>query len=129
MTNEKKYIVTIIDDGSRQSEECIRELECEWGAEEIEAQPQDAVSRKAIMQMLDDISSDFDTPREAIAPIDSIADAIADLPSVIPQRKKGKWIDNHKLTHYVCSECQNILCEKTWKFCPNCGAEMGGADA
>lgn len=57
---------------------------------------------------------------------DISVDTVDEQPTVQSQRKKGRWIDNHKLTHYVCSECQNILCEKTWNYCPNCGAEMSG---
>ena len=53
------------------------------------------------------------------------------LPSAQPEREKGKWIaDNHDF--WVCSNCKfpseahgaNIL----YKFCPNCGADMRGAD-
>ena len=54
--------------------------------------------------------------------------AINDMPTIEPQRKKGKWIDNHT----TCSECgwqmiddviesPNIV---AFNFCPNCGAEM-----
>lgn len=56
-----------------------------------------------------------------------IAD-IGDLPSVQPQRKRGKWIDGY------CSECgKSCLCDG-WgddvesKFCPNCGSYNGGGE-
>ena len=51
-----------------------------------------------------------------------------------PERKKGKWIDNHT----TCSECgwqmiDDVLDSPNmvgFKFCPNCGADMrGDADA
>lgn len=56
----------------------------------------------------------------------------------IEERKTGKWIKNeeesakHVEAIYVCSACHNF---EAWgdtekhKFCPNCGAEMGGGHA
>lgn len=59
--------------------------------------------------------------------------AIETLPSVTPQRPKGKWIDICviKSFHYDgeprvrCSRCEN---EEEWSsnYCPNCGADMSG---
>ena len=56
------------------------------------------------------------------------------LPSVTPQRPKGKWIYEMKVMNnpytYKCSVCKGWEKDKT-KYCPNCGAEMsgGGEDA
>lgn len=64
--------------------------------------------------------------------------AIETLPSVIPQRKRGKWIKVYPLgmdyEAYMCSECKTGDWDVTigeYKFCPYCGAEMsgGGEDA
>ena len=55
---------------------------------------------------------------------------LADLPSVQPERKKGKWIDCGSIWEGVdeyqvwrCSECIIPNYKKT-RFCPNCGADM-----
>ena len=59
--------------------------------------------------------------------------AINDMPTIEPQRKKGKWIEHnpHKWglgIVFECSECgEKIDCESS-NFCPNCGAEMEGQD-
>ena len=59
--------------------------------------------------------------------------AINDMPTIEPQRKKGKWIEHnpHKWglgIVFECSECgEKIDCEPS-NFCPNCGAEMEGQD-
>lgn len=60
---------------------------------------------------------------------------LSKLPSVQPERKKGKWI-NHRndMGHNIadCSECGEAM---QWydpdtrpHYCPNCGADMRGAD-
>lgn len=50
------------------------------------------------------------------------------------ERKKGHWLpDNsfHYDTRHICSECklpfrvETFMGKPTWRFCPNCGAEMG----
>lgn len=53
------------------------------------------------------------------------------LPSVEPERMKGKWIDTGWKIVYKCSECGNYLDfsglnagRGDANFCPNCGAEM-----
>lgn len=67
-------------------------------------------------------------------------DAINKLPSVQPERKKGKWIITdrdiiNRVWHCNCSECgedpQRFISgtEDWWinklpNFCPNCGADM-----
>ena len=51
---------------------------------------------------------------------------IYSLPSVQPQRKKGKWIDyemDEEITIYRCSECNGYSITK-YPFCNRCGADM-----
>lgn len=62
-----------------------------------------------------------------------IADNLRRLPSVTPQRPKGKWIPIHPLQEdddgaYICSNCEHgdWDCDTSYKYCPFCGAEMNG---
>ena len=48
----------------------------------------DCVSREAVMHILDEVGGDFDSPREAVVPIDYIADMVDELPSVTAQQKE-----------------------------------------
>lgn len=64
----------------------------------------------------------------------SIRQAIRELPTAKPQRKKGKWIkENCRGQAYKCSACGNYLDFRgvnagrgDANFCPNCGADMRG---
>ena len=52
-----------------------------------------------------------------------------ELPSVQPERLKGKWIHQSKFSRIECDQCgkvfRNTFASKN--FCPNCGADMRGA--
>ena len=58
----------------------------------------------------------------------NVFDRIHEAPTIEPERKKGKWIDNHT----TCSECGWQMIDDViespnmvaFNFCPNCGAEM-----
>ena len=61
--------------------------------------------------------------------------AISYMPSVAPQRPKGKWILIHPLQKeddgaYICSNCEHgdWDCDTSYKYCPNCGADMRNED-
>ena len=65
--------------------------------------------------------------------IDECHSRIAELPSVTPRQKVGKWTPHivsdkyESIDHDVCSECQTCFYgERTWdwKFCPNCVREV-----
>ena len=68
---------------------------------------------------------------------DEIAEELVlNAPTIEPQRKKGKWIeqeDGWGDAYYDCSACGNswtTIDGTPWdngmKFCPNCGARMEG---
>lgn len=70
---------------------------------------------------------------------DISVDTVDEQPTVQPQRKMGKWIDFNWNDGDICrwgikcSECHTEYKHggEMWhnpKFCPNCGAEMGGAE-
>lgn len=63
----------------------------------------------------------------------TIMKIINSIPSVEPERKKGKWIEDETgYGFWICSECgfaseafgANIL----YPFCPNCGAKLDWSD-
>ena len=60
-----------------------------------------------------------------------------ELPSAQPKRMRGRWVKDeeassqHLESIYVCSACNNMEAwgeveKNTFKFCPNCGADMRG---
>ena len=52
------------------------------------------------------------------------------LPSVQPERKRGKWIYNSPVT-MKCNQCGLVIKDWDWhrfKYCPNCGADMREVD-
>ena len=50
-----------------------------------------------------------------------VEDMIENAPTIEPERKKGKWIDDN------CSECGFYVHHGDMRnFCPNCGAKMKG---
>ena len=54
-------------------------------------------------------------------------DAIKALPSALPERKAGRWIETkHDLYDYfICSECRSGFTDGfQFRYCPNCGAKM-----
>ena len=61
-----------------------------------------------------------------------IDDMYNELPSVTPQRPKGKWIETPVENDIVpvvfkCSEC-GMRVINPYKYCPNCGSYNGGND-
>lgn len=57
-------------------------------------------------------------------------EAVIGLPSVQPERKKGKWIDKSggiEGAWNYCSVCGEQAID-LYDFCPNCGADMRGEE-
>ncbi len=93
----------------------------------------DLISRQAVYEVLDSMLDDsLDSKRNQLVSLDSIADEIAELPSVNPQEPKtGHWKRNETIALTYCSECgfgQRIDEYRTYNYCPNCGARMESED-
>ena len=88
-----------------------------------EAQPsEDCISRQAVLDKAFDFMDDDCETYRAVYVSD-----IRKLPSVIPQRPKGKWIVFRcgDTDTFKCSEC-GMRVINPYKYCPNCGAKMSG---
>lgn len=93
----------------------------------------DCVSRESVKKLKKyRLSYDTNTTIPKTDIFVKIAD-IAGLPSVTPQRPKGKWIPIHPLQEdddgaYMCSNCEHgdWDCDTSYKYCPFCGAKMRG---
>ena len=75
--------------------------------------------------------------------VEDIKNHVREMPTIEPERKKGKWIkrDVHRQIHGISCSAPNwqcSVCKKWWfhngeglkwyKFCPECGADMRGDD-
>ncbi len=62
-----------------------------------------------------------------------VARQVNDMPTIEPERKKGKWTKKVLRSTsvygttiiYQCSECENLSISK-YQYCPNCGSYNGG---
>ena len=83
---------------------------------------EDAVSRQAVLEILEShtLTNDYL--------------AIEQLPSVQPKAKTGRWkrvsFDKYKFHADYVYECENCKehAFQNWDYCPNCGADMRGAE-
>lgn len=120
---------------SRVTKKCLEFWD--MAIEALEAQfCEDCVSREAVQDLIAKLLSDYlhDEDREKIENVNA---EIGELPSVQPQRKRGKWIkigkDSRGYTDtFECSECGELIrfmfymddCE--YDYCPYCLADMRG---
>ena len=108
----------------------------------------DLISRQAAIDALKkhEIELPVYAPREVDVfwddAIDCCVSEIEDLPSVQPQRKKGKWLESDgviggygnngihiTLPTKRCSYCNTVVALVLHKdYCPNCGSYNGGKD-
>ena len=83
------------------------------------------------MTMSDDLISREDTKQairhkfKTLAERCEINEVLNSMPSVQPKEKTGQWISNRHTDTVLCSECKKCYGDES-KFCPNCGAKMGG---
>lgn len=93
------------------------------------------ISREAVMHILDEVGGDFDSPREAVVPIDYIADMVSELPSVTAQPEVGRWIYDKNIDNWKCSKCGETpktmgycgsvaFMAEHFKYCNHCGCKM-----
>lgn len=91
----------------------------------------DLIDRQAAIEALWNIKDERDSVYYTSA-IHTAIDAMEHLPSAQPERETGRW--EMKPDPYgffdeipVCSECGcTTKMRETYKFCPNCGADMRG---
>ena len=85
----------------------------------LEQQPcEDAVSRKDVINAIDKWISEY-------KPQHYLIQSVRELPSVTQKSKTGHWIDSSN--GWMCSKCNRDNTFDT-NYCPNCGADMGGAE-
>lgn len=64
----------------------------------------------------------------------TLIDYITDLPPVTPTHKVAKWLyhmerddyNDYENEYYECSNCHTLDADKSYHYCPNCGADMRG---
>lgn len=65
---------------------------------------------------------------------DHTLDDIDAQPTIVPERKKGRWVriedENGDFLCWECSECREryVMPYHRASYCPNCGAEMVNSD-
>lgn len=103
-------------------------------ADYLEAQKVDAISRKAVDTLVDELARAISDERDHISrgrSAGEIMQDILDLPSVTPKQKTGKWkvlgYDDPLVRLYKCPECHMKITLK-FKYCPNCGTKMENQD-
>ena len=87
-----------------------------------ECEAEDCISRKEVKKLIKSGIS-VDTYDDQ----DDVCKMIDNMPSVYPKSDKpvGKWISYRCGIYYVCSNCKERNNSRE-KYCPNCGAKMGG---
>lgn len=90
----------------------------------------DAVSREEVLNGLANIAKAKAKSDAQKALMGRVMFFTEQLPSVTPQKPKGKWIEieiDAGEFIYKCTKC-GMRVINPYKYCPICGAEMGGAD-
>ena len=84
----------------------------------------DCISREEVQDLISRWLSDYllDETREAL---ETINYKVGDMPSVTPERPKGKWIWDLRMGLHKCSVCSKF-CDFDYLYCPNCGSYNGG---
>ena len=89
----------------------------------------DLVSRKQVYKLKLESKNDWD-----------FSQALMNMPSAGPKRKKGKWIPDEIAAYdmpkgeprgwvpWLCSECGWCVGKHQTAFCPSCGSDMRGRE-
>lgn len=88
---------------------------------------EDAVSRQRLLSDLKELIAawkKYPVMAERIEGVEAAVGYVELIPSVNPERKKGRWIKVHWKA-FRCSECNRIN-EYFTDYCPNCGSYNGG---
>lgn len=132
--------ISRVKNGTPLEAQTTDEVKCDYTTEEItkafiedveavkdqlDGQPcEDCISRSELLRHQHIIYDDDEEGYRAVYVKD-----IKAMPSVTPERPKGKWIHKMQVMNnpytYKCSVCKGWEKDKT-KYCPNCGAEMSG---
>jgi hypothetical protein len=106
----------------------------------IEPEPcDDAVSRRGLLSDLKELTAawgKYPVMAEQIKGVETAIRYVETIPSVTPERKKGKWIeedDGWDGVFWRCSECNEPFylvdgtpVDNEYHYCPNCGTDMRG---
>ena len=86
-----------------------------------------AIDADALIDKYGDWYTEEGTEEGYIGTIKGIVDS---MPTIEPERKKGKWLDTIEDGWWQCSNCE-VYWQKTIVescniiYCPNCGVKMG----
>lgn len=97
------------------------------GEESTMGQPKSKLDCISRQQAIDAVKNICNTPCN-----EYFVKAIESLPPVTPTERTGEWIEDgyYDSPFRICSYCgyEHQNQRGMWKFCPNCGAKMGGED-
>lgn len=107
-------------------------------APQIQPADGDAISRSALIEAVGQINSidyglpsSFEAHKAAKDVLFDITKIVAATPAVEPQRVHAEWVLESDKEHSRCSNCsnrRNIKTQKSWEYCPKCGADMRGRE-
>lgn len=65
-------------------------------------------------------------PKNEVFIVDDVYEGLDELPTIEPERKKGKWIlvTDSNGQHCICDHCGEWKYHQEQKFCGECGADM-----
>ena len=138
------YVPDIMFDGEEEYDygQCKYKLEsCDVAISKSEAISKISKYGSVWMEYTDEMSKEEIADRALKASKDAMIRILDELPSVNPQEPKtGHWIKygipRCGEQHYKCTNCDEYFnfglysdyYKKAFKYCPNCGAEMEGAE-